>query len=172
MAPTGLYGSHWISVQAVACTEIISFPYTPSGLDPPSSKFGLNHPRIAGIRKRVRFRTACFPDCVLKGFVARAIRLYEQGPGEAEAFARLGLYVRRWVRWVRAGLPLGIAEREIQRQQPPIRRRSRTLLVGRAPRDKPGMIWECPWSAWTTREHIRQILSIESFFPARRNRPL
>ncbi len=31
-------------------------------------------------------------------FVARAIRLYEQEPGEALASARLGLYVRRWVR--------------------------------------------------------------------------
>ncbi len=30
-------------------------------------------------------------------FVARAIRLYEQEPGEALASARLGLYVRRWV---------------------------------------------------------------------------
>ncbi len=27
--------------------------YTPSDLDPPSSKFGLNHPQTAGIRKRV-----------------------------------------------------------------------------------------------------------------------
>jgi len=31
-------------------------------------------------------------------FSARAIRLYEQEPGEALASARLGLYVRRWVR--------------------------------------------------------------------------
>ncbi len=31
--------------------------YTPSGSDPPSSKFGLNHPQTAGIRKRVPFRT-------------------------------------------------------------------------------------------------------------------
>ena len=38
-------------------------------------------------------------------FVARAVRLYEQEPGEAFASARLGLYVRRWVRWVSAGLP-------------------------------------------------------------------
>ncbi len=36
--------------------------------------------------------------------VARAIRLYEQEPGEAFASARLGLYVRRWVGWVQAGL--------------------------------------------------------------------
>ncbi len=40
----------------MAYTEIISFPYTPSDLDPSSSKFGLNHPRIAPIRKTVPFR--------------------------------------------------------------------------------------------------------------------
>ncbi len=33
----------------------------------------------------------------IEQFVARAIRLYEQEPGEALASARLGLYVRRWV---------------------------------------------------------------------------
>ncbi len=33
-----------------------------------------------------------------------AIRLYEQEPGEALASSRLGLYVRRWVRWAGAGL--------------------------------------------------------------------
>ncbi len=41
---------------------------------------------------------------MLKGFVARAIRLYEQEPGETEASSRFGLYVRRWVRWTNAGL--------------------------------------------------------------------
>ena len=50
------------------------------------------------------FRYRAFQDCELIGFVARAIRLYEQGPGEADASARLGLYVERWARWVRAGL--------------------------------------------------------------------
>ena len=43
-------------------------------------------------------RYSAFPDCVLKGFVARATRLYEQEPEEACASARLGLYVRRWSR--------------------------------------------------------------------------
>ena len=43
----------------------------------------------------------------VENFVARAIRLYEQEPGEACASSRLGLYVRRWVRWVQAGLPEG-----------------------------------------------------------------
>ncbi len=33
----------------------------------------------------------------VENFVARAIRLYEQEPGEACASSRLGLYVRRWV---------------------------------------------------------------------------
>ncbi len=41
-----------------------------------------------------------------ENFVARAIRLYEQEPGEAEASSRFGLYVRRWVRWTRAGVTL------------------------------------------------------------------
>ena len=40
----------------------------------------------------------------VENFVARAIRLYEQEPGEALASARLGRYVRRWVRWTGAGL--------------------------------------------------------------------
>ena len=37
-------------------------------------------------------------------FVERATRLYEHGPGEPEGSARLGMYVRRWLGWVRAGL--------------------------------------------------------------------
>ncbi len=40
----------------------------------------------------------------IEQFIARAIRLYEQEPGEACASTRLGLYVRRWVRWAGAGL--------------------------------------------------------------------
>ncbi len=41
----------------------------------------------------------------IERFVERAIRLYEREPGEAVAAARLGLYVRRWVRWAGAGVP-------------------------------------------------------------------
>ncbi len=41
----------------------------------------------------------------IENFVARAIRLYEQEPGEACASARFGLYVERWVRWAGAGVP-------------------------------------------------------------------
>ena len=44
----------------------------------------------------------------IERFVARAIRLYEQEPGEPRGSARLELYVKRWVRWVSVGLPLGI----------------------------------------------------------------
>ena len=40
----------------------------------------------------------------LERFVERATRLYEQGPGEPEGSHRLGTYVRRWTRWIRAGL--------------------------------------------------------------------
>ncbi len=36
-------------------------------------------------------------------FGSRAIRLYEQEPGEAFASSRLGLYVKRWVKWSTAG---------------------------------------------------------------------
>jgi hypothetical protein len=37
-------------------------------------------------------------------FVARATRLYEQEPEEAFASTQLGLYVRRWIAWVGAGI--------------------------------------------------------------------
>ncbi len=39
-------------------------------------------------------------------FLERAIRLYEQEPGEDLVPARLGSYVRRWCGWARAGLQL------------------------------------------------------------------
>ena len=42
----------------------------------------------------------------VENFVERAIRLYEQEPGEACASSRFGLYVRRWVRWTGAGLTI------------------------------------------------------------------
>lgn len=32
-------------------------------------------------------------------FVERALRLYEQGPGEPRDSSRLGVYVQRWLRW-------------------------------------------------------------------------
>ena len=38
----------------------------------------------------------------IEQFIERAIRLYEQKPGEALASARLGLYVRRWFGWATA----------------------------------------------------------------------
>ncbi len=53
-----VYGKHWFSVQAVACMEIISFPYTPTDLDPAGPRISLNQGQTAGIRKRVPFRTA------------------------------------------------------------------------------------------------------------------
>ncbi len=46
----------------------------------------------------------------IENFVARAIRLYEQEPGEACASARLGLYVERWVRWTWAGLVVATSD--------------------------------------------------------------
>jgi hypothetical protein len=39
----------------------------------------------------------------VRKFGRRAIRLYEQGPGEPEGSHRLGMYVRRWAQWVRRG---------------------------------------------------------------------
>ncbi len=41
----------------------------------------------------------------IENFVARAIRLYEQEPGEPLDSSRLALYVQRWVWWAVAGLP-------------------------------------------------------------------
>ncbi len=41
----------------------------------------------------------------IDNFLSRMIRLYEQKPGEASASSRLGLYVQRWIRWSKAGLP-------------------------------------------------------------------
>ncbi len=40
----------------------------------------------------------------IEQFIARAIRLYEQEPGEACASSRFGRYVRRWAGWAEAGL--------------------------------------------------------------------
>ena len=40
----------------------------------------------------------------IERFVARCIQLYEQEPEEALPSVRLGLYVRRWIRWAGAGL--------------------------------------------------------------------
>ena len=40
----------------------------------------------------------------IENFLERAIRLYEQEPGERIVPVRLGAYVRRWRRWTRAGL--------------------------------------------------------------------
>jgi hypothetical protein len=46
----------------------------------------------------------------LKNFVARVRQLDEHEPRAATAAYRLGVYVRRWVRWVRAGLKLTIQD--------------------------------------------------------------
>jgi len=40
----------------------------------------------------------------VENFLARAARLYEQEPGRAFASSPLGLYAKRWLRWVNAGL--------------------------------------------------------------------
>jgi hypothetical protein len=40
----------------------------------------------------------------IERFIARAVRLYEQEQGEPCYSPQLGLYVRRWVGWVNAGL--------------------------------------------------------------------
>ncbi len=52
---------------------------------------------LTGYTENQWFPYSAFPDCVLKGFVARATRLYEQEPGKAFASSQFGLYVRRWV---------------------------------------------------------------------------
>lgn len=43
-------------------------------------------------------------DATVKRFIEKATRLYEQEVGKPECFPLLGLYVRRWVRWVESGL--------------------------------------------------------------------
>ena len=40
----------------------------------------------------------------IEQFVECALRLYEQEPGELGGSSWLGLHVRRWVGWARAGL--------------------------------------------------------------------
>jgi len=40
----------------------------------------------------------------VENFIARAAQLYEQETGEFFDSYRLGLYVKRWCRWVGAGL--------------------------------------------------------------------
>ena len=42
----------------------------------------------------------------VENFISRAARLYEQEPREPYDSYRLGLYVRRWCRWVQSGLPV------------------------------------------------------------------
>lgn len=42
----------------------------------------------------------------LKQFVERARQLYEQEPDKTAASSRLGVYVKRWVRWVHASVPV------------------------------------------------------------------
>jgi retron-type reverse transcriptase len=43
----------------------------------------------------------------LQNFVTRSLRLYEQELREGETSSQLGDYVRRWVRWVSAGVAAG-----------------------------------------------------------------
>ena len=64
----------------------------------------------------------------IERFVERAIRLYEQEPGEACASTRLGLYVRRWVEWVQGGLtsPLIVPAEPFQAHSSAIRLRRST----------------------------------------------
>jgi hypothetical protein len=43
----------------------------------------------------------------LQNFVTRSLRLYKQESRVGETSSRLGEYVRRWVRWVSAGVAAG-----------------------------------------------------------------
>ena len=40
-----------------------------------------------------------------QSLIARALRLYEQEPGEPFDSSQLGVYVQRWVRWAGGGIP-------------------------------------------------------------------
>ncbi len=66
------------------------------------------------------FPYRAFPDCVLKGFVERAARLYEQEREEREGSSALGKYVRRWNGWVKGGLGGHVALSLLQPSSPPI----------------------------------------------------
>ena len=72
--------------------------YTLSDLDPPSSKFGLNHPQTAAIRKRVPFRTARTSAAEPTWHVDAPIDLL--GFASGDPFANAGLFqsveIRRW----------------------------------------------------------------------------
>ncbi len=75
----------------------------------------------------------CVAAKTTERFVARAIRLYEQEPGEACASSRFGLYVRRWVRWTSAGFgkkgARALAARVIIGDNPSIRTQTRYLTA-------------------------------------------
>ncbi len=43
-------------------------------------------------------------QATLENFIARATRLYEQEREAPDGVSRLGLYVKRWRRWVLAGV--------------------------------------------------------------------
>ncbi len=42
----------------------------------------------------------------IRKFVERALRLYEQEPGDLSRVPRFGAYVRRWNTWAKAGVPV------------------------------------------------------------------
>jgi len=65
----------------------------------------------------------------LMRFVERANRLYEQERGKPQGFPRFGLYVIRWVRWVRIGLPQGTTVMRHAKSRPiPVAVRSQEAL--------------------------------------------
>ena len=43
--------------------------------------------------------------------IARAIQLYEKGPGVVSSASRFGDYARRWVRWAGQGCNIGTEAR-------------------------------------------------------------
>ncbi len=49
----------------------------------------------------------------LKRFCSRAARLYEQEPGELCDSSRLGVYVKRWLRWVAGGVTGKVARLQL-----------------------------------------------------------
>ena len=56
----------------------------------------------------------------IENFIARAIRLYEQGPGKPSGSSRFGVYVRRWVGWAEAGLRIPRCQHRTMRCPPEI----------------------------------------------------
>jgi len=96
---TKLFG-RWGLAEVLFCGLEIAWRNYNIGIFP-SALDSQNRPRIQFLGLSEGLAIA---EKTLDNFVERAIRLYEQGPGEQYGSTRLGEYVERWVRWPDSGL--------------------------------------------------------------------